>query len=87
MQLRLQETTMDRGEILSHYKWATGNCFRCANADTPTTLLAEITPPAGDRYEVRVCERCVLELEGERRRYAERTGREYKPGLLGRREP
>ncbi len=78
---------MDRGEILSLYAWATANCFRCAKTDTPTTLLAEITPPAGNRYEVRVCERCVLELEDERRRYAERTRREYKPGRLGRREP
>ncbi|MCQ8830382.1 hypothetical protein [Streptomyces malaysiensis] len=78
---------MDRGEILSLYAWATGTCFRCAKTGTPTILLAEITPPAGDHYEVRVCERCVLELEDERRRYAERTGREYKPGRLGRCEP
>ncbi|WJD95556.1 hypothetical protein [Streptomyces antimycoticus] len=78
---------MDRGEILSLYKWATANCFRCAKTNTNATLLAEITPPAGDRYEVRVCERCVLELEQERRRYAERTGRKCAPGRLGRREP
>ncbi|MEU1663519.1 hypothetical protein ABZ547_07885 [Streptomyces sparsogenes] len=74
---------MDRREILALYEWAPGNCFRCARTDTPTTHLDELDPPAGGHYEARVCEECVLELEDERRRYAERVGSEYKPGRLG----
>ncbi|MFF6847184.1 hypothetical protein [Streptomyces antimycoticus] len=75
---------MDRGEILGLYEWAIGVCFRCATANTATTHLGEIDPPAGDHYDIRACEKCLVELEEERRRYAERTGREYTPGQLGR---
>ncbi|MFJ4637647.1 hypothetical protein ACIP69_18735 [Streptomyces hygroscopicus] len=83
MQLRLQEKVMDRRDILALYKWAVADCFRCAEIDTETTPLAEITPPSGHRYEVRVCERCLLDLEDEKRRHAERVGCEYEPGHLG----
>lgn len=75
---------MDRREILAHYQWATGECFKCARSAVRTTRLGALCPPSGGHYEIRVCEECILELEDERRRHAERGGRKYEPGALGR---
>lgn len=74
---------MDRGEVLALYEWAPGNCFRCAQTDVPTTRICQLDTPIGDCYELCACERCILELEEERRRYADRHGSEYEPGRLG----
>lgn len=74
---------MTRDEILALYQWATGSCFRCARTDLPTTLLGEIDTPIGTHYEVRACKDCILDLEMEQLRLAERRGREYVPGQLG----
>lgn len=82
-QLRLQGAVMDSREILALYQWTTGDCFRCARVGVLTTHLGDINPPGGGRYEIRVCEGCALELEDERRRFAERTGGKYEPGRLG----
>ncbi|MFV8127564.1 hypothetical protein [Streptomyces syringium] len=82
-QPRLQEKAIDRHEIIALYTWAVGSCFRCARRDVDTTLLDVIDTPIGDRYEIRGCQLCVLVLEEERRRYAERRGEGYAPGHLG----
>lgn len=74
---------MDRAEIHSLYEWAEGACFRCARAGQETTLLGEIDPPSGVHYEIRACVDCVLDLEAERWRRAQRTGGVYVPGQLG----
>lgn len=79
----LQGMVMDRRDILALYEWATGDCFRCAQAGVGTTYLGELNPPGGGHYEIRICQECVLELEEERQRYAERKGYEYEPGKLG----
>lgn len=73
----------DDDEILGLYQWQTGTCFKCAHTGIDTTRLREITTRAGVRYDVRACRDCVLALEGERRRIAEKQGREYVPGRLG----
>jgi hypothetical protein len=79
----LREGDMDSDEILGLYPWSSGACFRCARGKVDTTHLAEICTPAGAHYDVRACRACVLELEDERRRYAERRGLTYRPGRLG----
>lgn len=69
--------------ILAFYDWEVGSCFRCGIAGAYTTRLDEITTPSGATYVLRACGCCVLELEEERRRCAERRSTEYRPGLLG----
>lgn len=69
--------------ILNAYDWRRGDCFRCARTRITATSLGMIVTELGDRYEVRACRACVLHLEAEARRQAERDGREYKPGQLG----
>jgi hypothetical protein len=73
----------DDDEILGLYQWQTGTCFRCARAEVDTMRLQEITTRAGVCYDVRACRGCILVLEAERRRIAERQGRKYTPGQLG----
>lgn len=74
----------DDGDMtLGLYEWATGDCFRCALTGVDTTHLGEINTPLGCRYEVRGCRDCVLYMECEQRRLAERRGGEYYPGRLG----
>ncbi len=70
-------------DIAGLYTWAPGACFKCARTGLPTTRLDQIDTPAGVRYDVRACVDCLLDLERERQRHAERTGRKYVPGLLG----
>lgn len=74
---------MDRREILALYEWAIGDCFRCARTGVLTTRFCELDTPIGDCYALRACESCILQLEEERRRYADRHGCEYEPGRLG----
>ena len=69
--------------ILAHYTWVIGTCFRCGGADVFVTRMSEIVTPRGERYELSACGSCVLKLEEERRRYAERKGKSYEPGGLG----
>lgn len=69
--------------ILALYRWEVGSCFRCGTVGVYTTHLDEIATPAGATYALRACGCCVLELEEERRRSAERRRMEYRPGLLG----
>lgn len=73
---------MDDDEIAGLYPWALGSCFRCAHEGVDTTSLGLIDTPSGARYDVRACLRCLLGLERERRRHAERAGQRYQPGKL-----
>jgi hypothetical protein len=68
--------------ILALYKWAVGDCFRCTGTGVDTTSIADVPTPIGDRYEVRACQVCVLDLERERRASAEAAGEVYVPGGL-----
>ena len=70
--------------ILALYEWAIGTCFRCGEVDVFVTRIDEIVTPRGERYELSACGACVLNLEEERRRYAERKGIAYQAGGLGR---
>ncbi|MFB6573032.1 hypothetical protein [Streptomyces noursei] len=45
--------------------------------------MGEIATPLGETYEIRACEACVVAMEEERRRWAERRGHGYLPGGLG----
>lgn len=74
---------MDRREILALYEWAIGDCFRCAQTGALTARFCELDTPIGDCYELRACEQCILQLEEEGRRDADKHGREYQPGRLG----
>lgn len=76
---------MDDDEILALYKWEpTGApCFRCAQGDLDeTTVVTEVHTPLGDHVEFRACAGCILALEAERRRFAEKVGVKYEPGTL-----
>ena len=73
--------------ILALYEWTIGGCFRCGQVDLFVTHVDEIVTPSGDRYELSSCGSCVLAMEEERRRYAERRGRAYEPGGLTQGEP
>jgi len=70
--------------ILALYDWQIGACFRCGQADLFVTRVDEIVTPRGEKYELSACGSCVLAMEEERRRFAERRGRAYDPGGLGR---
>ncbi|MET9222286.1 hypothetical protein ABZX65_26470 [Streptomyces sp. NPDC003300] len=74
---------MDDEDITRLYLWATGSCFRCARSRVETTSLNQIDTPAGVRYDVRACRACVIDLEYERMRRADRLGARYMPGGLG----
>lgn len=74
---------MDDEEILSLYEWTNGTCFRCARTDLDTTRIRQIDTPIGVHYDVRACRDCILDLEAQRKRHAERTGHKYVPGQLG----
>lgn len=75
------DTTADRRvavmqseeDVLSRYSWACGDCFRCARRAVPTALVDELTVRSGERHGLRACRRCVLLIEQERSREAERT--------------
>lgn len=73
--------------ILALYEWKVGACFRCGQAELFVTGVDEINTPRGERYDLSACGACVLDLEEERRRYAERRGRTYEPGGLGQGNP
>jgi hypothetical protein len=78
-----EKATMTPQAILSLYKWEIGSCFRCAEANLYTARMGTIETPSGDTYELRACARCILDLEEERRQYAQRRSLEYRPGSLG----
>lgn len=69
--------------ILNAYDWQVGDCFKCARTRIASTPLGAIVTELGDHYEIHACRACVLQLEAEARRQAERDGRAYKPGQLG----
>lgn len=78
------EGAMTRADcVLAAYGWAIGDCFKCAKDGALTTQIGKITAPNGDRYVVRACEACVVAMEEERRRWAERRGHGYQPGSIG----
>ncbi|MCD9196098.1 hypothetical protein [Streptomyces albireticuli] len=81
--VRSTRKAIDQDEITALYAWAPGSCFRCAAVGADTTKLDVIDTPIGDRYEIRACRRCVIDLEGERRWHAERCETDYAPGGLG----
>lgn len=68
--------------ILALYEWAIGTCFRCGSAGLFVTRLDSILTPRGERYDLSACGGCVLDMEEERRRHAERRGAPYQPGTL-----
>jgi hypothetical protein len=70
--------------LLSLYEWkAAGTCFRCAQREVYVTPIGHITTPSGDEYELAACGACLLDLELERQRYADRRRLDYRPGSLG----
>lgn len=69
--------------VLALYEWRIGSCFRCADTDVYVTPIGDVTTPAGDAYNLAACGGCVLTLERERQRHAERRGLTYRPGSLG----
>lgn len=75
---------MDTAALLALYDWAPGRCFRHPElGEVETAHLKQLHPRRGPAQDVRACKACVLELETERRRAAERAGREYQPGRAG----
>lgn len=58
--------------ILNCYSWSCGDCFRCAQAAVPTAVVDELTVRSGERHALRACRGCVLLMELERAREAER---------------
>lgn len=74
-------------DVLVLYPWQPGDCFRCARKRVDTTEVDEITPRSGEPVPLRACQRCVLALERERARNAERGGETYTPGRLAARRP
>ena len=78
------ETAVTPDAILALYKWGIGSCFRCGDAGVFVTPIDAILTVRGERYDLSACGGCVLAMEGERRRHAERRGLRYEPGRLGR---
>ncbi|MFE0647519.1 hypothetical protein ACFVZH_02865 [Streptomyces sp. NPDC059534] len=70
--------------ILALYEWVIGACFRCGDANLFVTPIDAVVTPRGERYPLAACGGCVLDMEEERRRFAERKGEKYHPGRLGR---
>jgi hypothetical protein len=78
----------DARDILALYDWtAGGDCFRCARKGVDTTEVDEITPRSGERVTLLACQRCVVILERQRARSAQRDGEPYTPGRLRARQP
>ncbi|MEU2674238.1 hypothetical protein ABZ622_36315 [Streptomyces sp. NPDC007164] len=69
--------------LLSLYQWKAGTCFRCAQGEVYVTPIGHINTPSGESYGLAACGACVLDLELERQRYADRKGFDYLPGTLG----
>lgn len=82
-----EESVPTKEKILDCYAWGAGSCFRCAQAGVDTTRIGRVLPRSGESHEVRACRECVLVLEDETRRIAERRGDVYQPGCLGKPEP
>lgn len=78
-----QGRPMTPDALLALYEWKAGTCFRCAQRDVHVTPIGHIRTPSGDTYNLTACGVCVLELELERQRYADRRGLDYQPGSLG----
>lgn len=75
---------MTSEEVLALYSWSAGTCFRHPEqGEQRTTHLATLHPRTGAQVDIRGCEACVVRLEAERRRVAERDGAPYQPGQLG----
>lgn len=75
---------MDRQQILTLYRWATGLCFRHPmKGEVPTAHVKTVHPRAGSNEELRACEECVLQMEQERWAAASHDGVEYTPGHVG----
>lgn len=65
--------------ILAAYEWRAGRCFKCGAANVPTAPVGELPQCAG-AVAVSACKPCVLRLEQDRERAAERYGWPYAPG-------
>ncbi|WPO70173.1 hypothetical protein [Streptomyces sp. KN37] len=75
---------MDREQLLGHYEWSVGVCFRHpAAGGTETTVIKTLYPPDGGREVVRACQECVLRMESQRREAALEGGFVYEPGRVG----
>ncbi|WP_189389162.1 hypothetical protein [Streptomyces sp. SDr-06] len=72
---------MDSREILSLYEWTPGLCFRHpSRGEVDTTPVSTLHPRNDGALEVRACRDCVVEMEGVRRRAAEKAGVPYEAG-------
>lgn len=75
---------MDPAALFALYEWKAGLCFRHPEqGEVQTTHLVTLHPRTGEELDIRACHACVLLLEGQRERAAERSGGPYQPGQLG----
>jgi hypothetical protein len=76
---------MDPAALFALYEWTAGICFRHPEqGEIQTTHLVTLHPRTGEELDIRGCRDCVLLLEGQRERAANRSGDAYQPGQLGR---
>lgn len=61
--------------VLGSYSWVWGSCFRCADERILTAFVDELPTPTGELHVLRACRRCILLIEQERAREAERRTR------------
>lgn len=75
---------MDSEEILNHYQWSPGTCFRHpADGEVETAVVKTIRPRHGGQEAVLACRDCVLTMEDQRREAAVEDGFSYEPGRVG----
>ena len=68
-------------EVVLHYTWDGGQCFRCARRDVPVAFVGRISPADSSApYRLLACPSCLVLMEREA--WAER-GSPYAPGRLG----
>jgi hypothetical protein len=65
--------------VLAAYTWTAGTCFKCGRHDTPTAAVGAL-PRAAGHVTIQACQACVLRLERDRERAAQRYGWLYSPG-------
>ncbi|GHJ21592.1 hypothetical protein TPA0909_32060 [Streptomyces albus] len=53
-------------DVLDHYTWATGDCFKCAGREIPTARVGRITAQSGATHPVRACRDCLWQMEAQR---------------------
>lgn len=75
---------MDSEQILNHYKWSLGVCFRHpSKGEIQTVVVRTLHPRTNGDYPVRACPVCVLAIEAAREEATRASGGEYVPGHAG----